>query len=210
MHCVILCVIQGGCSMLIGYARVSSADQREDRQVDALLSAGVDQEHIFIDKVSGKDFNRSEYQAMLKTLRSGDVLVVKSIKRFGRNYDEIKKEFQRIGDMGVFINIIDMPLLNTDKNIDQGLTSKFITDLVLSILSYVAEQERLDIKKRQREGIESAKKRGKHLGRPKLNQDKLVQVEALIQAGVKVNEACETIGISRRVYYKYQSLKDRL
>lgn len=195
--------------MLIGYARVSSLDQRADRQVESLLSAGVAQDRIFIDKVSGKDFNRSEYQAMLKTLRSGDVLIVKSLDRFGRNYDEIKKEFKRIAEQGVFINVLDTPMLNTNQEIQAGLTSKFIVDLVLSVLSYVAEQERANIKQRQAEGIKLAKSKGKHLGRPKLNQDKLVQVEALIQAGVKVNEACSTIGISRRVYYKYQSLKDR-
>ena len=152
---------------LLGYARVSTKEQNEDRQVQALLDYGVKEENIFVDKKSGKDFDRTEYKFVKELLKrtQENVLVIKSIDRLGRNYKEILKEWQELThNLGVDIVVLDMPLLDTTKYKD--LLGTFISDLVLQVLSFVAEQERTNIKERQAEGIKIAKEKGKKFGRP--------------------------------------------
>lgn len=149
-----------------GYIRVSTKDQNETRQVEAMNRIGV--KSLFIDKASGKDFNRPEYKRMLKRLKHGDTLHMLSLDRLGRNYDEIRDQWSILTNKkGVNIHVIDMPLLDTRRGGD--LLSKFIADLVLQILAYVAQTEREAIKQRQAEGISCAKSRGVHFGRNKID-----------------------------------------
>ena len=153
--------------MIYGYARVSSKDQNENRQTDSLLEAGIESKHIFIDKESGKDFQRREYLRLRRKLRAGDLLIVKSIDRLGRNYEEILEQWRILTkEKKVDIKILDMPLLDTAAQKD--LTGTLIADLVLQLLSYVAQRERENIRQRQKEGIEAAKRRGVRFGRPSL------------------------------------------
>ena len=151
--------------ILIGYARVSTINQNEDRQIQELIKFGVEEKRIYIDKQSGKDFHRPSYMKMLKRLKKGDVLVVKSIDRLGRNYREIQEEWRIITHKrNADIVVLDMPLLDTTRSKD--LLGTFIADLVLQLLSFVAENERMNIRQRQAEGIAAAKKRGVKFGRP--------------------------------------------
>ncbi len=151
-----------------GYVRVSSKDQREDRQMIALRRFPVPEHQIYMDKLSGKDFNRPSYRRLLKKLRPGDLLVIKSIDRLGRNYEEIQLQWRMITkEKQAQIIVLDMPLLDTRER-NQDLTGTFLADLVLQILSYVAQTERDNIRKRQAEGIAAAKKRGVRFGRPRL------------------------------------------
>lgn len=150
---------------IYGYVRVSSIDQNEDRQMIALKNADVPQKNIFMDKQSGKDFKRISYQKLLKKLNKGDLLYISSIDRLGRNYEEIQAQWRVLSkDIGIDICVIDMPLLDTRNGKD--LMGTFIADLVLQILSFVAQSERENIKKRQAEGIAAAKSRGVKFGRP--------------------------------------------
>ena len=150
-----------------GYARVSSTNQHEDRQLIELLAYGVPEKDIYIDKQSGKDFNRCAYKKMFKALKKDDLLVIKSIDRLGRNYHEIQEEWRKITKKkGADIVVLDMPLLDTTQSKD--LLGTFIADLVLQLLSFVAENERINIRQRQREGIDAAHKRGVCFGRPPL------------------------------------------
>ena len=154
--------------MEYGYIRVSSREQNVDRQLDALHSMGLDTKQIYIDKQSGKNFDRPAYKRLMKKLRAGDLLVVKSIDRLGRNYDEILDQWRVITKMKrTDIYVMDFPLLDTRKK-DNDLTGTFIADLVLQILSYVAQTEREFIHQRQAEGIEAAKKRGVRFGRERI------------------------------------------
>lgn len=151
--------------MIYGYARVSTKDQHEDRQIEALTSFGVVSKNIYIDKQSGKDFDRPAYQKLLLGLDPGDVLVVHSIDRLGRNYDEVLEQWRVLTkELGVDIVVLDMPLLDTRQAKD--LLGTFISDLVLQLLSFVAENERRNIRQRQAEGIAAAKARGVRFGRP--------------------------------------------
>ena len=151
-----------------GYVRVSSTDQNEDRQMIALSEVGVPKKNIFMDKMSGKDFERPQYQKLLKKLKPGDLLYVLSIDRLGRNYEEIQKQWRIITkEKNVDVSVIDMPLLDTRQGKD--LMGTFIADLVLQILSFVAQSERENIKKRQAEGIAAAKAKGVRFGRPEKN-----------------------------------------
>lgn len=165
------------------YIRVSSKDQNIDRQLNEMKELGINERYIFIDKESGKDFNRDQYQLMKRIIRKGDLLYIKSIDRFGRNSKEIKKEWEDItSNLQADIKVLDMPLLDTTQYKDTLGT--FVSDLVLQVLAFVAEKEREDIRKRQREGIEAAKKKGKHLGRPvknlsTLDKDKLNDLKLL-------------------------------
>lgn len=159
--------------MKYGYARVSSKEQNLDRQIVELRNAGIEERNILTDKQSGKDFNRPGYNSLVGTdsttplLREGDLLVIYSIDRLGRDYSEIHKEWQRITkDIKADIKVLDMPLLDTTAN-EKSLDSTFVADLVLQILSYVAQKERENTKIRQAQGIAIAKEKGKHLGRPK-------------------------------------------
>lgn len=142
---------------------------------------------------------------MLKALRQGDTLVIKSIDRFGRDYEQIRKEFAAITDRGIIINVLDMPALNTDQVVTAGLTGKFISDIILSILGYVAEQERQNIKTRQAEGIKTAKAKGVKFGRP-TKEIQAQRVAALLatDGNMTVEAACKVYGISRRAYYNYK------
>lgn len=150
---------------IYGYARVSTVNQNEDRQLAALLNKGVDEKNIFIDKQSGSDFDRRQYNRLLKKIRCGDLLYISSIDRLGRNYEGIREQWQRLSkELGADICVLDMPLLDTRTGKD--LLGTFISDLVLQILSFVAQSERESIKKRQAEGIAAAKARGVKFGRP--------------------------------------------
>lgn len=149
------------------YARVSSRDQNLFRQLNAFAEYGIDEKHIFADKKSGKNFERKAYGRLLKKLRKGDLLVIKSIDRLGRNYDQIISEWSKIvNTLGADILVLDMPLLDT-RTKASTLIGKFISDIVLQVLSFVAENERENIKARQQEGIKAAKERGVRFGRPK-------------------------------------------
>ncbi len=151
-----------------GYARVSTDDQNEDRQLVALRAAGVTSENIFTDHKSGKDFNRPAWKRLVRKLKPGDLLVVSSIDRFGRNYEEVLSEWRRLVKIRqVHVRVLDMPLLDTTTA--RGLLAVFIADLVLQILSFVAETEREHIRTRQREGIAAAQARGVKFGRPMLD-----------------------------------------
>ena len=151
--------------MRYGYIRVSSRDQNEIRQVVALEKEGLDR--IFIDKQSGKNFDRPKYNELLSVLREGDVICVASIDRLGRNYREIQAEWRKLVDEDkVDIYVLDMPLLDT--RIGKDLMGTFVSDLILQILSFVAESERNNIRKRQEEGIAAAKSRGVKFGRPQV------------------------------------------
>lgn len=150
---------------IYGYVRVSSADQNEERQLVALREKGVDENNIFIDKQSGKDFDRPQYKKMVQKIKSGDLLYILSIDRLGRNYEEIQRQWTVLTkEKCIDICVIDMPLLDTRQGKD--LMGTFIADLVLQILSFVAQNERENIRKRQEEGIAAAKAKGIKFGRP--------------------------------------------
>lgn len=154
-------------NIIYGYIRVSSKDQNIERQLIALRNAGIPDKRIYIDKQSGKDFERLAYKSLLRKLKAGDVLVTKSIDRLGRNYEEIMEQWRVITKVkGADIIIQDMPLLDTSKTRD--LLGTFISDLVLQLLSFVAQNERETIRQRQAEGIAAAKKRGVRFGKPKI------------------------------------------
>lgn len=161
--------------MKYGYARVSSKDQQLDRQIEQLKEAGVEDIYIFCDKASGKDFDRRAYNTLVGTpvtapmLRRGDTLVILSLDRLGRNYQMIRQEWEKIThEIGADIEVLDMPILNTTSE-NNNLDKRFVSDLVLQILSYVAEKERISIKERQQQGIKIAKSKGTKFGRPKVN-----------------------------------------
>jgi len=158
--------LKGGVNMRIyGYVRVSSTDQNEDRQLYAMEKLEIPPVQIFIDKQSGKDFNRPHYKALVKRLKQGDLLYIKSIDRLGRNYNEIQNQWRIITkERGVDIAVIDMPLLDT--RLHKDLIGTFISDIVLQILSFVSQSERENIRTRQKEGIIAAKARGIRFGRP--------------------------------------------
>lgn len=150
---------------IYGYIRVSSYDQNEQRQLLALKAKGVKDKFIYKDKQSGKDFNRPQYKKLLKKLRNGDLLYILSIDRLGRNYAEIQNQWRILTkEIGIDICVLDMPLLDT--RINKDLMGTFIADLVLQILSFMAQSERENIRKRQAQGIAAAKAKGVHLGRP--------------------------------------------
>jgi DNA invertase Pin-like site-specific DNA recombinase len=189
--------------MKIGYVRVSTVDQNEARQIEAMKADGV--EKIYMDKKSGKDFNRPEYQKMIASLQKGDILVIHSIDRLGRNYEEIIAEWRRITkEIEADIIVQDMPLLNTTQNKD--LTGTLIADIVLQLLSYVAQRERENIRQRQKEGIAIAKSQGKYKGRSKKEIDKELfkEIKRSWQRGeiTKVQFA-EIMGVSRNTLYKF-------
>ena len=165
--------------IIYGYIRVSTKEQNEDRQRIALAEFPVPENHIFLDKLSGKDFERPQYKKLTKKLRPGDILVIKSIDRLGRNYEEILNQWRIITkEKRADIVVLDMPLLDT-RQTGRDLTGTFVADLLLQILSYVAQTERENIKQRQKEGIAAAKLRGVQFGRPrKPLPDNFQQVKA--------------------------------
>ena len=150
---------------IYGYIRVSTREQNEDRQLIALKEAGVPEKNIYLDKQSGKDFDRPQYKKLLRRLKKDDLLYIKSIDRLGRNYEEILQQWRHLTkDKGIDIVVLDMPLLDTRRGKD--LMGTFLSDIVLQVLSFVAENERTNIRQRQAEGIAAAKARGVKFGRP--------------------------------------------
>lgn len=189
--------------MIIGYARVSTTDQNLDRQIEAFNKFGVDK--IYSDKMSGKDFDRTNYIKMLQSLKTGDVLVIKSIDRLGRNYDLIIEQWHKISySIKADIVVLDMPLLDT-RDKERGLTGKFISDIVLQILSYVAETERNNIKQRQAEGIRIAKEKGVHLGRPatKIPDNFKEVAKNWHKKAISISQAIEQTRLKRTTFLKY-------
>lgn len=190
--------------MKYGYVRVSTKEQNIDRQLVEMYAHGLNDETIFIDKQSGKNFERDEYQKLKKKLKSGDLLIIKSIDRLGRNYDMIIDEWKDIVNrLNVDIVVLDMPLLDT-RTEGKNLVGKFISDIVLQILSFVAENERENIKKRQAEGIRIAKEKGKHLGRPRIKLPKNFQSIAnnYKKKEITLAEALLSLKMNRSTFYK--------
>ncbi|MCR5782185.1 MAG: recombinase family protein [Clostridia bacterium] len=186
-----------------GYVRVSGADQNEDRQLLAMRSQGVPEENVFTDKQSGKDFDRPEYRRLLGELRSGDLLYLLSIDRLGRNYEEIQNQWRRLTkEIGADICVIDTPLLDTRPYKD--LLGTFISDLFLAVLSFVAENERDNIRKRQAEGIRAAKLRGVRFGRPKkpLPPDFPDMVSLWEKKQLPLEDILQRCGISESTFYR--------
>jgi len=152
---------------IYGYIRVSTQEQNEDRQIIALKEAGVPESHIYMDKLSGKDFERPQYKKLLRKLDSHSILFVKSIDRLGRNYEDLWEQWRIITkEKGADIVVIDMPILDTRR--EKNLLGTFISDIILALLSYVAENERINIRQRQAEGIAAAKLKGIKFGRPSI------------------------------------------
>lgn len=186
-----------------GYVRVSSKDQNEARQLKEMKELGIVERDIFIDKQSGKDFNRDKYNALKQCLREGDLIYIKSIDRFGRNSKEIKREWEYITqNIHADIKVIDMPLLDTTKHKD--LLGTFVSDLVLQVLAFVAEKERDNIKQRQAEGILIAKQMGKKFGRPcaTFPSDWDKQYNAWKQGKIKAVEAFSNLNLKKSTFYK--------
>lgn len=192
------------------YIRVSAKDQNPDRQLHEMMQLGVNERDIFIDKESGKDFDRPQYQALKQCLRQGDLLYIKSIDRFGRNSKEIKREWEHITqEIKADIKVIDMPLLDTTQHKDTLGT--FVSDLVLQVLSFVAERERENIKQRQAEGISVAKAKGKHLGRPPINYETLSKEQKSLvdsvypkwqRKEITAVEFSKMLGLKKNTFYK--------
>lgn len=194
--------------MEFGYARVSTKEQNEARQVESLTNAGIPKDSIYIDKQSGKDFDRPEYLLLTKVLREGDTLFIQSIDRLGRNYSEILKQWEYLTkERLVDIVVLDMPLLDTRKNKD--LMGTFVSDLVLQILSFVAENERVKIKQRQAEGI-ALKRRltGRCGGRKRTDPSRMnVAVDMYLRMHT-VKEITSITGVSSATLYRYLSEND--
>lgn len=191
-------------SRIYGYARVSSKEQNEDRQIQALLDNGVEDRFIFVDKQSGKDFNREQYQVLKNALRENDLLVVKSIDRLGRNYNMIIDEWRDITkNIKADIRVLDMTILDTSKN--KELLGTVITDIVLGLLSYVAEQERTFINQRQREGIDIALSKGVKFGRPKIEKPHNFDdvVFRWKNKEIKTKEAMELLNLKPNTFYNF-------
>jgi DNA invertase Pin-like site-specific DNA recombinase len=190
---------------LYGYVRVSTKEQCEDRQLIALQAFNVPEGNIYMDKLSGKDFNRPKYRKLMRKLKAGDVLVVKSIDRLGRDYQEIQNQWRLLTkERHVDIVVLDMPLLDTRKS-SKDLTGTFVADLVLQILSYVAQTERENTRQRQREGIAAARKRGVQFGRPrKPIPESFPQVrEAWEAQRIASREAARMLGISQDTFLRW-------
>lgn len=186
-----------------GYIRVSTKEQNTDRQHIAMREIGLGKRNVYTDKQSGKDFERPQYQRLMRKLKTGDTLYVASISRLGRNYDEIREEWRKITkELQVDIVVLDMPLLDTRCS-DTDLTKKFISDIVLQILSYVAQIERENIRKQQAEGIAAAREKGKRLGREKIElpNDFEELVKAWRNKEISLDEVLQRLSVSRSFFY---------
>ncbi|MCI8916861.1 MAG: recombinase family protein [Oscillospiraceae bacterium] len=186
-----------------GYVRVSTREQNLDRQLIALRAALVPEENLFVDKQSGKDFQRPQYQKMLRRLKKDDLLYIKSIDRLGRNYTEILEQWRVLTkEKGVDIMVLDMPLLDTRRGKD--LMGTFLSDIVLQVLSFVAENERESIRQRQAEGIAAARERGVRFGRPSVElPDSFPAIVAQWKSGrLTFQEALERSGLSQATFYR--------
>jgi DNA invertase Pin-like site-specific DNA recombinase len=187
-----------------GYVRVSAKDQNPERQFLAMEEQNIKQSNIYLDKMSGQDFSRPQYLKLLKRLKKGDVLIVKSIDRLGRNYEEILEQWRKITkEIGADIQVIDMPLLNTN-SCHPDLTGVFIADLVLQILAYVAETERAFIKQRQAEGIAAAKQKGTCFGckKSELPEDFDVYYALWKDGKISLRKAAESLQMSHTTFYR--------
>lgn len=190
-------------SSIYGYVRVSSMDQNEGRQMAAMKERGVPEANIYVDKQSGKDFNRPQYIRMTRLMEKGDLLYILSIDRLGRNYKEIQEQWRILTkEIGVDISVIDMELLDTRNGKD--LMGTFIADLVLQILSFAAESERTNIRKRQEQGIVAAKARGVRFGRPEVEvpQEFPKIVVEWENKNISFDEALEKSGLSQATFYR--------
>jgi len=188
---------------MYGYARVSTRVQKEDRQLAALTQFGVEEEYIVVEKQSGKDFDRPLYKGLLEKMRAHDVLVVKSIDRLGRNYEEILEQWAYLTkELGISIVVLDMPLLDTREGRD--LTGTLVADIVLQLLSYVAQTERDFMRQRQAEGIEAAKARGVRFGRERIPMPAGFEglAEDWWNGGVSAADAGKQMGISRDTFLR--------
>lgn len=186
-----------------GYVRVSSRDQNEDRQLVAMRNVQVPENNLYIDKVSGKDFERPMYLEMVETLKKDDIVYIKSIDRLGRNYKEIVDQWQYLTRVKqVDIAVLDMPLLDTRRGKD--LLGTFLSDIVLQVLSFVAENERTNIRSRQKEGIEAAKARGVRFGRPAIPmpEDFELICSSYKKGEITADEAARRCGCSRSTFFK--------
>ena len=199
---------------IYGYIRVSAKDQNEERQVIEISKLGVEKKNIYMDKQSGKDFDRPQYKKLVRNLKAGDLLYVLSIDRLGRNYAEIQNQWRILTkEIGIYICVIDMPLLDTRNSND--LMGTFIADLVLQILSFVAQNERENIKRRQEEGIAAAKARGVHMGRPaKLLPDGFVPlVKQWEKKEIPLAQVLQECKVSKATFYRrlweYRLLKEK-
>ena len=195
--------------MNYGYVRVSTKEQNIDRQMEDMYNQGLTDDCIFIDKQSGKDFDRTNYQKMKALFKDGDLLIIKSIDRLGRNYDMIIEEWKDIVNrLNVDIVVLDMPLLDT-RTEGRNLVGKFISNIVLQILSFVAENERENIRKRQAEGIRLAKLHGKHLGRPKYilptNYNEIIMLYN--KKSISLSDALKKLNMNKSTFYKYLKFK---
>lgn len=190
--------------MTYGYVRVSSRDQNEERQIIAMRDFGIKDKLIYLDKQSGKDFERPQYRKLMRKLKNGDTLVIKSIDRLGRNYDEILVQWRTITKQKkAAIVVLDMPLLDTRQNRD--LTGTLIADIVLQLLSYVAQTEREFIKQRQKEGIAAAKARGVQFGRTPMERPaNYAQIKSLWQQdNISAREAGRQLGITHKTFLRW-------
>lgn len=187
-----------------GYARVSSKDQNEDRQIIELQPLVTTESHLLVEKQSGKNFERPIYNSLKNIMREGDVLVVKSLDRLGRNYDQMKDEWKDLSDKGIKIKVLDTPMLDTSKY-DDELMGKFVSDVVLNVLSFVAENERKNIKHRQSEGIAAAKAKGIKFGRPEMEKpENFDEVYKKWKNGeIKAVKAIEMLGLKKTRFYKF-------
>lgn len=187
---------------IYGYIRVSTKEQNEDRQYIAMKEFGIEDREIFMDKQSGKDFNRPSYRRLMKMLKPGDVLAIKSIDRLGRNYEEIIEQWRMITKIrGAAIVVLDMPLLDTRQK-GKDLTGTFIADLVLQILSYVAQTEREFMRQRQSEGIAAARARGVRFGRPPMPRPPAFEMfkQAWEDNEISAREAGRCLGIDHKTF----------
>jgi DNA invertase Pin-like site-specific DNA recombinase len=195
--------------MIFAYIRVSTKQQKIDRQYEEIKELGVDDKHIYIDKESGKDFDRTNYQKLIRKIKKDDLLIIKSIDRLGRNYHMILDEWARITKtIGADIKVIDMPLLDTRIE-GRNLVGKFISDIVLQVLSFVAENERANIKQRQAEGIRIAKEKGVRFGRPNkiLPSNTNEILNKYINHEINNIEAAKIIGVSRGTFFRLVKAK---
>ena len=191
--------------MTYGYVRVSSLTQNIDRQMEEMYKQGLNDDQIYVDKQSGKDFEREQYQLLLHRLRKGDLLIIKSIDRLGRNYKMIMEEWYIITkQMEVDIFVLDMPLLDTRLR-GENLVGRFISDIVLQILSFVAENERDNIRARQAEGIRIAREKGKHLGRPRYSLPENFEhiTKQFLRKEITNKEAMVLLQMTKGTFYKY-------
>ena len=191
--------------MKYGYVRVSTAQQHIDRQIDALLELGLEKSCIYIDYESGKDFNRRNYKKLIRKLKKGDLVIIKSIDRLGRDYNMIIEEWRLITkEKEADIMVIDMPLLDTRIE-GKNLVGKFISDIVLQVLSFVAQNERETMRVRQAEGIKTAKARGVKFGRPRISLPNNFEIVAkqYLKKEITNKKACEILGMTRGSFFRY-------